>query len=201
MTPETSVTQDKITARHIAKTRRKTLATQSPDAALAACQHGEAFLQTLSPRRVAGYLAIGSELDPAPLLQTLVEKGIGLALPRVAESAKPLIFHDFHPGDPLIAEDYGTRAPKPTAPECVPNVILVPMLAFTRSGYRLGYGGGFYDRTIAAYREHHPESRFVGFAYAGQECDTLPRDTFDLPLTEIITETGVMPLFRDDGAK
>src|SRR5262249_45620762 len=94
---------------------------------------------------VSGFMPLTSEVNPLPLMRKLVDQGARLALPVVAERGQPLIMRAFAFGDPLMPGVWGTRAPRPEAPEVDPDILLVPLLAFDRSGYRLGYGAGYYD--------------------------------------------------------
>ena len=87
----------------------------------------------------------------------------------------------------MVEETFGTRAPMPDAPEMEPDLLIVPMLAFDRSGFRLGYGGGFYDRTLERLRSMKPVTA-VGVAFAGQEVAYVPHDDLDQPLDWIVTE-------------
>ena len=137
---------------------------------------------------VSGFLPIGSEIDPRPLMLALKEKGAVLTMPCVEAAERPLVFREWAPEDELVSEAFGTRAPAPDKPAHDPYILLVPMLAFDRKGYRLGYGGGFYDRTLAKLRAMKPVVA-VGVAYAGQEMEAVPRDALDQPLDLILTET------------
>jgi len=136
---------------------------------------------------VSGFLPIGSEIDTRPLLNRFLEKGLDICLPVVLGKDRPLVFRRWRDGDPMVEEAYGTRAPAPEAPEVEPDLLLVPMLAFDRAGYRLGYGGGFYDRTLAGLRTVKPVQA-VGVAFAGQEMAYVPHDDLDQPLDWIVTE-------------
>ena len=101
---------------------------------------------------VAGFWPIKSELDPRPLMAALTDLGLGSSLPATPKPGEPLIFHQWQNGDPIVEGLYGTSEPEATAPLVLPKIIFVPMLAFDADGYRLGYGGGFYDRTLAKLR-------------------------------------------------
>jgi 5-formyltetrahydrofolate cyclo-ligase len=130
---------------------------------------------------------MASEIDPRPLMQALDERGHGLALPVVAGAGQPLVFRAWTPGDPLRPAAFNTREPGPDKAEVTPRVLLVPLLAFDRAGYRLGYGGGFYDRTLAGLRAAGA-ALAVGLAFAGQEVESVPRDPNDSRLDWIVTE-------------
>lgn len=135
----------------------------------------------------SGFLSIGSEVDVGPLMDRLLGASIDICLPAVVGTARPLVFRRWRPGDPLVEESFGTRAPGPDAEEVEPDFLIVPMLAFDRAGFRLGYGGGFYDRSLAALRQKQPVLA-VGVAFAGQEMAYVPHDDLDQPLDWIVTE-------------
>lgn len=187
----TELDKRKADMRTLAKTRRKVLAHTHPDAAVAVLAHLLDYLAT-APKSLAGYWPIGSELDPRPVMERVREMGAEIALPAVIAEAKPLVFRGYRKGDALITEAFATRAPAMDAPQIIPDVVLVPMLAFDERGYRLGYGGGFYDRSMAQLQQQSPNSRFIGLAYAGQKVDETPTGAYDLPLKVIVTEQGVL---------
>ena len=138
---------------------------------------------------VAGYAAIGSEPDPIELLRQLSGRGHPCVLPRVAMRNRPLVFNLWQPGDELIPGDHGTREPKAGSPERRPDVVLVPLLAFDGKGSRLGYGGGYYDRTLERLRQDG-QVLAVGVAFSAQEAQDLPEEDFDARLDWIVTEKG-----------
>ena len=140
-----------------------------------------------SAKVVSAYWAMRGELDPASLLTALSEAGITCALPVIDNVDVPLRFLSWRPGDSLVDGAFGTRQPKDRFDELVPDVVIVPLLAFDRKGYRLGYGGGYYDRTLAQLRAKG-NVLAVGFAYAGQEVAELPREHFDERLDYVVTE-------------
>jgi 5-formyltetrahydrofolate cyclo-ligase len=128
-----------------------------------------------------------SEISTLELLMKLVDQGWTTALPVVVVKERPLMFRRWAPGDAMVSGLWDIQIPADTAPEVEPDVLLVPMLAFDRKGYRLGYGGGFYDRTLAKLRSFKKVTA-IGVAYAGQEIDAVPHDTHDQPLDWIMTE-------------
>lgn len=137
---------------------------------------------------ISAYWPIGSELDPRPLLARLHAKELPLALPVVETRGKPLLFRRWRPDDALIPGGFGTSIPGPTADPVVPDVLIVPLLAFDGDGYRLGYGGGYYDRTLAALRRGGGPVMAVGFAYEAQQVDTVPRHDGDARLDALVSE-------------
>lgn len=138
---------------------------------------------------VAGYSPIGDEIDPTPLLETFHCEQARLALPRVDGKSEPLSFRAFSPGDELEIGVFGVKAPAARAAVLKPSLILVPLLAFDVTGRRLGYGGGFYDRTLAALRKEGPVVA-VGLAFEAQRVHRVPTDTLDQRLDYVVTEAG-----------
>lgn len=136
---------------------------------------------------VAGFWPMGSEIDIRPLLQALEARGHVLALPVTPRRGQPLLFHRWRFGEVLAAGPLGTR--QPAGGEAVrPDWLLVPLLAFDRAGRRLGYGGGYYDRTLAGL----PGATAIGCAYAAQEVPEVPAGPDDALLPRIATEAGVI---------
>ena len=136
---------------------------------------------------VAGYWPIRSEIDPVPLLAELSAMGYQTALPSTPQPGKPLVFHLWQPGEPLIDGLYGTSEPPASAPVCVPDCLLVPMLAFDDQFFRLGYGGGFYDRSLEAIRSNKPNVRAIGIAYQEQQVTAVPVGPHDARLDAVLT--------------
>ncbi len=185
MTP--SLDDQKRRLRAEARTRRAAAAAAAPDAADAVRERLLSAVVLPPAAAVSAYWPMGSELDPRPLMQALDGRGHGLALPVVAGAGQPLVFRAWTPGDPLRPAAFNTREPGPDKAEVTPRVLLVPLLAFDRAGYRLGYGGGFYDRTLAGLRAAGT-ALAVGLAFAGQEVESVPRDVNDRRLDWVVTE-------------
>jgi 5-formyltetrahydrofolate cyclo-ligase len=137
---------------------------------------------------VAGYSPIRSELDPTPLMLALAAQGTRLALPVITQRGQSLRFRVWHAGDRLLPGSLGILEPSPAAAEIVPDIVLVPLAAFDRTGHRIGYGAGHYDRTLA---HLHKSKGFaaIGLAFAGQEVATVPALQHDVPLDYVLTET------------
>ncbi len=188
--------QIKVAARKAASAARKAAKQAAGDKASQSV--ADAFVRSLKPASgaiVSGFLPIGSEIDVLPALEAARGAGCKICLPCVIAPAQPLVFRLWSPGDPLVTEAFGTKAPADSAPAVAPDILIVPMLAFDRAGYRLGYGGGFYDRSLEALRRTKPVTA-VGIAFAGQEVDIVPRGVYDQPLDWIVTEAGA---FRPAG--
>ncbi len=137
---------------------------------------------------VAGYLPIASEIDVLPLLADLRKRGAYILLPAIIAEAKPLEFRLWNETDKLVKESFGTQAPSAENAVHVPDVILSPLLGFDAECYRLGYGGGFYDRSLQAVRAVKPTIA-IGLAYDEQMLDNIPKDRHDMRLNGIVTPT------------
>jgi 5-formyltetrahydrofolate cyclo-ligase len=135
---------------------------------------------------VSGFWPMGKEIDIRPLLLALHERGHRLVLPETPKRGNPLIFRLWSPGAVMVAERFGTS--RPDGEVLAPDFLLVPLLAFDPRGYRVGYGGGYYDRTLAGL----PGRFRLGVAYAAQELDEVPAGPFDQKLDAVATEHGVM---------
>jgi 5-formyltetrahydrofolate cyclo-ligase len=156
--------------------RRRDFAASARDAAKLAAAHLPLERLPLFTV-VAGYQAIGSELDPWPVLSRLAATGPVIVFPSVEGSDLPLAF-------------------RTNGAEVTPDLIIAPLLAFDRAGGRLGQGGGHYDRTIEALRSRGPLF-VIGLAYAGQEIEAVPREAHDQPLDAILTEIGYIEVRKD----
>ena len=169
---------------------RRGLAADGAVAAEQLAQHIDAL--PLPDRRdltVAAYLAAGSELDPAPLIAALRNLGIRIALPVVVDLQGPLAFRLAEPDTAWVPDLMGIPAPPPSAPAIRPHLVLVPLLAFDDHGGRLGQGGGFYDRTLAALRAEGTVLG-IGLAFTGQRADALALEPHDQRLDGVLTEDG-----------
>jgi 5-formyltetrahydrofolate cyclo-ligase len=184
-----TVSDAKAQLRKQARARREELVRAYPDFAAQLASHADAL--AVAPNTVVGaYVALPHEADPHVLLKQLVARGATLAFPRVHAKGQPLVFHHWKPGRELNKGAYGILEPGADWPVAHPRTLLVPLLAFDKTGHRLGYGGGFYDRTIAMLRSTG-ETRTIGIAYAGQEMDALPHDEHDIALNTVLTENGL----------
>jgi 5-formyltetrahydrofolate cyclo-ligase len=158
------------------------------EAALAAAGHFFAAVELDKSAVVAGYWPIRDEMDIKPVIARLMDAGQPVCLPVVLGDEQPLELRLWQDGAPLYEAGFGTLAPAEEAPRTVPDVILMPLLGFDKHGTRLGYGGGYYDRTLASLPRR---PRLIGFAFALQEVDHIPREAHDVPLDAIVTEEGV----------
>jgi 5-formyltetrahydrofolate cyclo-ligase len=140
---------------------------------------------------VSGYSPLKSEISPVPLLRRLADAGAKLALPVVQGRGKPLIMRAWAFGEALASGQWGIREPKPEAPEVFPDILIVPLVAFDRAGYRLGYGAGYYDMTIARLRAMKPIVA-IGIAFAAQEVADMPKTPRDEKLDFMLTEREVI---------
>ncbi len=169
---------------------RKRLHASPGDAGERACRH---FLSTIgfpSGAAISAYIPVGSEFDVLPLARAAHAGGHEVGMPVVVARDRPLVFRAWTPGDRLEAGAWNIPVPAAGAAPVVPRLLLVPMLAFDPEGYRLGYGGGFYDRTLQELRRSGRTVTAVGVCYAGLEVDAVPRQTHDARLDWIVTEDG-----------
>lgn len=148
---------------------------------------------------IGTYLAIGTELDPQPLSDQLVRRGAKLALPVIVAREAPLVFRAWCPDTEMTTREWGIREPGSQSPEVAPRLLLVPLLLADHAGYRLGYGGGYYDRTLEELRSVQPTSRLatsglvtIGIGFAEQLVDAVPRDAFDQRLDYLLTPDGLV---------
>jgi len=140
---------------------------------------------------VAGYAPIRSEFDPMPLLRKLAVAGARLALPVITGRDQPLQFRSFSIGEALERGPLGIQQPTAASAEVVPEVLLIPLAAFDRAGHRIGYGAGYYDRSIEALRAGN-RTITVGLGFAVQEIDVVPALQHDVALDYVLTETQTL---------
>lgn len=150
-------------------------------------ERGLPFVRQPQYRVISGFFPYKSEISVLPLLTRLAGEGWTLAMPVVIAEGEPLIFRQWRAGEATVPGVWNIPVPPETAPELLPDVLLVPMLAFDRKGYRLGYGGGFYDRTLVKLRQAKPVVA-AGVAYAAQEVPEVLRAPYDQPLDYVMTE-------------
>jgi 5-formyltetrahydrofolate cyclo-ligase len=138
---------------------------------------------------VSGFASLPEELNVWPLLRRLHREGFRLALPVMQGKLKPLLFRAWAPGDAMVKAVWGIPEPKAGKAVLEPDILLVPLLAFDAEGRRLGYGGGFYDRTLAGLRARKSITA-VGLAYDEQRVDAVPHLDYDQRLDWVLTPSG-----------
>lgn len=150
--------------------------------------------QTFMPHSIiACYMPLKGEVSCRSIMQTLNVQGHVTCLPVVTERSAPLLFRQYRLGDELARGRMGPLEPLPEARELIPDVLVIPMLGFNRQGNRLGYGTGFYDRTLEMLRTMKPV-KAIGLAYSIQEISELPVETHDTALNTIITEKEIIEI-------
>ena len=192
---------DKRELRAAMRAHRKRLARENPQAAEQVVLNLPDLLETMFETDVsfaeeqkhrrftaAVYKAQGSELDAMPLALALQARDVDLALPVAVARDEPLEFRRWRPRDPLEIDAAGVPAPLPLAEVVSPDVIFVPCLAIDDHGFRLGQGGGYYDRTLSALRSTKPLPWFIGLCYVGQLVEDLPNELHDERLHGVLTE-------------
>ena len=189
-----TVEEQKVSLRKEAVTRRAQLAAEY-DASLTRMGTGlarfaDSLIDQFCPTIVAGYWPVRSEIDILPLLAALQDNGVHLCLPITGLAGTPLSFHHWTFGTALDTGRFGIKQPFPDAQQLFPDVICVPLLAFDSRCQRLGYGGGYYDRTLADLRKQGHKVSAVGLAYAGQQIDRVVTGPYDEQLENVLTPEG-----------
>ena len=173
---------------------RAELSARNPDAGeMLADKFPMKLLERYGPV-VAGYLPIGDEIDPQPLMQKLEAAGAQLCLPRVNDDGEGMTYRAWSFGDALEDRPFGLQEPLAVTEVAHPTLILVPLLAFDNAGNRLGYGKGHYDRALESLREQG-RAFACAVAFHGQLIDAVPAEPHDQLLDWAITEIGSVPLF------
>jgi 5-formyltetrahydrofolate cyclo-ligase len=180
------------------KRRRAAFAQGSPLAGDVLAEVAEVYLDERRewPDReaiIGGYWPIQSEINPFPLLQIFEERGYALSLPCLVPDGEGfrMIFRRFRLGDDLVSGPFDIHQPADEADEIAPDVVFMPLLAFDEQGWRLGYGGGYYDRVLARLRTQK-DVKGYGVAFSGQQLAEIPFEVHDQPLDGIFTEQGVI---------
>lgn len=187
------MSEDKDLLRAALKERREELAARDPDAGETLADKFPMKLFERYGPTVAVYLPIGSEVDSRPLMGKLAAAGAKLALPCVQDDGG-MVYRAYTRGDMLEKRAFGLLEPNSEVPEVEPTLVITPLLGFDRSGNRLGYGKGHYDRALTRLREQGRV--FVcGLAFFEQEVEAVPAESHDVPLDWVMTERGSIPLF------
>lgn len=177
-----------------AEARRAAAAARALAHAQGQGQAAELLADWLAPYRgrvLSGYMPIRSEMNPLP---AMAAHDGPVCVPVIVTPGEPLRFREWSPGVAMTEGPFGAMVPAEGA-WLEPEVLIVPLLAFDRRGFRLGYGGGFYDRTLERLRARHPVTA-VGFAFAAQELPEVPTEPTDQPLDAILTENGPLAIRR-----
>ena len=194
MTPD----EGKKAARKVAAERRNAAFAADPNAGerLAERVIEQAAALGIGPGvAISAYWPMREEMDVRPLMHGLAQRGCAVALPVVMGKGKPLVFRRWRPGMVLRSGTFGLSEPDGREPEVTPGIVFAPLLAFDRLGNRIGWGAGFYDRTLATLRALGPVAA-VGVAYAAQELAEVPAGAHDQPLDWIATEREVTRFSR-----
>lgn len=159
-------------------------------AVAAATTHLLARIGPAAGLTVAGYMPMRTELDPLPAMAALHAAGARICVPVIAGRGLPLEFRAWTPDVPLVDGPFGARVPA-TGDWLVPDTLIVPLVGFDGACNRLGYGGGYYDRTLARLKAARP-IRAIGFAFAGQSLPAIVPEPTDVALDAVVTEAGVV---------
>ena len=157
---------------------------------------GPGFARSHDAAVVAAYWSIGDEILTLPLLEALDAAGFATALPVTPGRGAALVFRQWKTGDVMVPGAMGIPEPRPEAPVLVPDLLFVPLAAFDRRGHRIGYGAGFYDRSLRALRADRTIVA-IGVGYAAQEVERIPREAHDEPLDMILTERELIAVAAD----
>jgi 5-formyltetrahydrofolate cyclo-ligase len=176
---------DKAAARSAAFARRKA----AHDPAAATAGYLSEVLAGYRGVPMAGYMAMRTEIDPTAAMEEAAAHGT-VGVPVIIAAGQPLRFRIWEPDSTMITGEFGAMIPQ-SGDWMTPQIVIVPLVAFDRNGGRLGYGGGFYDRTLQKLRAAKP-TLAIGFAYAAQEDRNLPLEPTDQPLDLIVTEHGII---------
>lgn len=184
-----TLTERKSKARQAAFARRKEAHLAAKAMHVATAAHLSQVLAGYRGVPVAGYAQMRTEIDPTPAMEEAAAHG-PVAMPVIQGDAKPLLFRIWTPGCDMVPGPFGAAVPA-SGDWMEPEIVIVPLVSFTREGGRLGYGGGFYDRTLEILRSKRA-TLAIGFAYAAQEADCLPLEPTDQPLDLIVTEAEII---------
>ena len=189
--------QDKRLLRQTMLEKRQRLSAYAQDAAAVSVARHFADHPILAfTSSFSGYISMRGEIDTMPIFRIMARTQKPTALPRMEPRTKLLHFRQWRETDPLEIGAFNVREPLAGALAIIPALVLVPTLAFDARGVRLGYGGGWYDRTMDTLRQHSTPPLFVGVAHSIQELPELPLEPHDQFLDGILTEVGVSMFSR-----
>ncbi|HWK94008.1 MAG TPA: 5-formyltetrahydrofolate cyclo-ligase [Pseudolabrys sp.] len=189
--PELSISSQKSTLRAATLAQRDAMPAAERQAAAEALAARGLPIAVEPGAIVSGFMPMKTEINPLPLLRKLAGEGAKLALPCIDGRGKPLIMRAYQFGDTFKSGQWGIREPMPEAPEVKPDILLVPLVCFDRGGQRIGYGAGYYDRTIANLRAIKP-IKTIGIAFAMQEIPQVPATEHDQRLDFVLTEKEII---------
>jgi 5-formyltetrahydrofolate cyclo-ligase len=193
MTDHAETDQTKAALRAVVLARRDALPAAERQAAAEAIARRAFPLNVASGTIVAGFMPMKSEINPLPLMRKLADAGAQLALPAIAGRGKPLIMRTWAFGALLKSGQWGIREPTADAAEVAPDILIVPLAAFDRTGHRIGYGAGYYDMTIRSLRARK-KALAIGIGFAVQEIGEVPATERDERLDLVLTEREVIDL-------
>ncbi|MCF2904554.1 5-formyltetrahydrofolate cyclo-ligase [Octadecabacter sp. CECT 8868] len=159
------------------------------DAGLSYAGHLSSVLAGYRGVSLAGYAQMRTEIDPTPAMAEASAHG-PVAMPVIQAAGQPLKFREWTPDCLMVDGPFGAQVPE-HGDWITPEILIVPLVAFSRDGGRLGYGGGFYDRTLEQLRAKK-STLAIGYAFSAQELDDLPLEPTDQPLDLIVTERGII---------
>lgn len=191
---ELSVSSIKESAREQAKAvRQKIHGISDASTSIDLSKHILAQVKSISADRhiIASFWPLGSEIDVRIAMSDLSRLGHTLCLPVIEQKHQPLVFRQYETGDELHTGAFKTKEPSADAPKIVPDILLVPLLAFDNDGHRLGYGGGYYDRTISNIKQQNSLVT-IGIGFSGQKVRSVPNAEHDIRLDYIVTEQGLL---------
>ena len=191
MTPSQSLADLKAKLRASALEKRDAMPAQARAAAAETIAARPLPVAVMPGTLVSGFSPIRSEINPLPLMRRFADAGASLALPAIAGRGMPLIMRAWAFGAPLARGQWGIREPQADAPEVDPDIVLVPLAAFDRRGFRIGYGAGYYDMTLNALRARK-EVVAIGIAFAVQEVPAVPTHDRDARLDLVLTEAEII---------
>lgn len=140
-------------------------------------------------KRVSGFYPINNELDCLTILKALHAARFQISLPTITDRSSPLDFHEWDMREKLADGPFNTK--QSLGEMVTPEILIVPLLAFDLRGHRIGYGGGYYDRTLTALRKENAKLIAIGIGYDDQKLDRVPDEDYDQPVDMIITEKNI----------